>query len=178
MKKIISVIALLAMLTMLFTACGNDTPTDIPDGYQLASSEDCDYLFYVPEDWIVDSRTLYTSAYHSAGDTGDTSSLSVTAYGMNFGETTVEDWWKGYEGQFTEAFESYELVSTEDVKLDGVEGKQFTYTAKMAGAQYNFVCTAAVRDNYVYYMLYTSTPEYYENHLDTMKEAVSYFKFK
>ncbi len=175
MKRIISVIAAIAMLAMLLTGCADKTPTDIPSGYQLASSKDCDYLFYVPDTWVIDSQTLYTSAYYSSGDT---SSISVTAHGISAQGSTVEDWWKGYEKQFNEAFTDYKLVNTEDVKLDGIEGKQFTYTAKIADKQYNFVCTAAVRGLYVYYMLYTSTPEYYENHLDTLNEVVSYFKFK
>ena len=175
MKRLLSVIALLMVPVLFLAGCGDKTPSDIPDGYQLASNDDCDYLFYVPETWVVDNQTLYTSTYYSAGDS---SGISVTAYGMNFEDEAVEDWWNGYEAQFNEAFESYELLSTEDATLGGVEGKKFTYTAKMADKQYNFICIAVVKNEYVYYMLYTSTPEYYENHLETLDEVVSYFEFK
>ena len=175
MKKILALITLTALLVLTLAGCGDKAPSDIPKGYQIASVSDCDYVLYVPDTWMVDNQTLYTSAYHSSGDP---TSISVTAGGMNFEDKTVEDWWKGYEEQFSEAFDSYELLSTEDAKLGGVDGKKFTYTAKMADGQYNFICIAVVRNDYVYYMLYTSTPEKYEAPLETLDEVVSYFEFK
>ncbi len=175
MKKVFSIITLLTVLALLLAGCGNKEPSEIPDGYQIASSQDCDYIFYVPETWKIDSSTLYTSAYFSSGDS---SSISVTAYGMNFEDKTVDDWWEGYTKQFEEAFSEYELVTTADKTMGGIDGKQYTYTAKLADKQYNFICTAVVRGEYVYYMLYTSTPDYYEKHLDTLEEVIGYFEFK
>ena len=175
MKKILSVIALLMIPVLFLAGCGDKTPSEIPKGYQIASISDCDYVLYVPDTWMIDNQTLYTSAYHSSGDP---SSISVTAGGMDFEDSTVEDWWKGYEAQFNEAFESYELLSTEDAKLGGVDGKKFTYTAMLAEKQYNFICIAVVKDNYVYYMLYTSTPTYFENHLEELDGIISNFNFK
>ena len=175
MKKYISAIALLLCLCMLFAGCGNKQDENAPDGYKLASAEETDYLFYVPSSWIIDSSTLYTSAYVSAGDA---SSVSVTAYGLERESTTVADWWKGYTEQFDEAFEEMEVVTEEKVTMGGIEGVKYTYTAKIAGAQYNFVCSAVVRGNYVYYMLYTSTPANYESHLEELDGIISNFDFK
>ncbi len=175
MKKILSVAALLIALCLVLAGCNKNSDNTTPDGYQLASSEDADYLFYVPESWIVDTATLYTSAYVSAGDA---SSVSVTAYGLENGSITVADWWKGYQKQFTEAFDNYEAVSEKEITMGDVKGMQYTYTAKMADVKYNFVCSAVIRENYVYYMLYTSTPDYYENHLTELDSIISYFNFK
>ncbi len=175
MKRIISVVSLLLCLCMVFAGCGNKQDENAPDGYKLASSEEADYLFYVPSEWVVDTSTLYTSAYVSAGDS---SSVSVTAYGLERESTTVADWWKGYTEQFNEAFKDMETVSEEKVTMGGIEGVKYTYTAKMADVQYNFVCAAVVRGNYVYYMLYTSIPQYYEEHIEEFNGIVSNFKFK
>ena len=175
MKKTISIVALLLTMCLMLAGCNKNNDENVPDGYQLASSEEADYLFYVPEIWIVDSSTLYTSAYVSAGDA---SSVSVTAYGLERESTTVADWWQGYQSQFTAAFSAYEAVGEKEIKMGGVDGMQYTYTATMADVQYNFVCSAVVRGNYVYYMLYTSTPTYFENHLEELDGIISNFNFK
>lgn len=175
MKRIISVVALLLAMCLMLAGCNKNKDNSAPDGYQLASSEEADYLFYVPESWIIDSSTLYTSAYVSAGDA---SSVSVTAYGLERESTTVADWWSGYQAQFTEAFSEYEAVSEKEVTMGGINGMQYTYTATMAEVKYNFVCSAVIRGNYVYYMLYTSTPAYFENHLEALDGMISNFSFK
>ena len=71
MKKIVSLILLFTMLLSLasLTACGNDTPTNAPDGMKLASDpEIVDYFLYVPEDWVVTSQTGMTMAQTSLND--------------------------------------------------------------------------------------------------------------
>ncbi len=175
MKRIISAMALLLALCLLLAGCNKNSDDNTPNGYKLASSDEADYLFYVPESWIIDTSTLYTSAYVSAGDV---SSISVTAYGLERESTTVADWWKGYQDQLTGTFSGYEAVSEKEITMGGVDGMQYTYTATLADVKYNFVCTAVVKANYVYYMLYTSTPTYFENHLTELDAIISYFNFK
>ena len=68
MKKILSLLLLSVMLFSL-VACGDDTPTDVPDGMKLASdTEIVDYLLYVPENWVVTSQTGMTMAQASLND--------------------------------------------------------------------------------------------------------------
>ncbi len=175
MRRTISIISLFLALCLILAGCGNKSEEGVPDGYQLASSDEADYLFYVPSGWIVDTSTLYTSAYVSAGDA---SSVSLTAYGLERESTTVADWWNGYTEQFGKAFTDMETVSEKEITMGGVSGIQYTYTAKMADTQYNFVCSAVIRGSNVYYMLYTSTPTYYENHLEELDGIISNFNFK
>lgn len=193
MKKIISIISLLLCTAMLFAGCGEQNETGAPDGYQLISSEEADYNLYVPSDWIPGISNLSTSAYFSRG--ADATSISVTAFGANIAGETVESWWEGYKGEFEAEFDNFEVVSEEDAQLGGVDGKKYTFTAtkgfnettapaegetapEATPKQYNFVCVAVVKDTYVYFLLYTSTPEYYEEHLDTLSEVVNYFSFE
>lgn len=68
MKKILSLLLLSVMLFSL-VACGDDTPSDVPEGMKLASdTEIVDYLLYVPTNWKVTSQTGMTMAQASLGD--------------------------------------------------------------------------------------------------------------
>ena len=177
MNKFIKLMALLSVFAVVFCGCtSKQTDPDAPDGFKIASSEEADYIFYVPESWDVETSSLYTSAYLEVS--GVKSSLSVTAYGMQFTDQTVEDWWSTYTEQFTEAFDNFEVVKEDAVTMGGVEGKKYEYTATLAEGQYSFLCAAVVKNQYVYYMLYTATPENYSANLTDVESAISYFEFK
>ncbi len=193
MKRSISLMLALLAVMMLFAGCASKQDPNAPDGYQTASGEDADYNLYVPADWTVEKSTLYTSAYFSKGK--DATSISVTAFGADFADPTVEAWWAEYSEEFAATFSTFEVVSEEDAKLGGLDAKKYTFTATLGKAEeesseeeettaavsegkYNFVCVATVKDTYIYYMLYTSTPEYFEAHLDTLGEVINYFEFK
>ena len=52
MKKTgILLVSLLLLVGILFGGCGKKQDPDVPSGMQLASSDEADYLFYVPENW-------------------------------------------------------------------------------------------------------------------------------
>ena len=95
MKKTIRITsAILAVLTVLalFAGCAKKDP-ETPSGMKKASGDEADYIMYVPEDWRVDSSSLYTAAFYSSEDA---TSISATAYGTNYGNTSVDDWFKGF----------------------------------------------------------------------------------
>ena len=178
MKKI-SVIALFlaAILSLTaFVSCGEKKEEiEAPDGMILASGEDVDYLMFVPETWKVDRSDLYTSAYFSSGDA---TSISVTAHNITGGAATLDEWWKSFCDEAKTVYGEFTEVDTKKAKLDGVEGKEYTFTAKLGEAQYNYIITAVIKDYYVYYVTYTSTPDYYEDHLEELKTVIEAFEFK
>lgn len=193
MKKTVILTALILCFAMLLGGCNANQDPNAPEGYKLVSGEEADYNLYVPSEWIEGIGNLSTSAYFSRG--ADATSISVTAFGAKLAGETVDTWWESYKEEFAAEFDNFEVVNTEDAKLGGVDGKKFTFTATKGTAeaetnaeggttgekvakQYNFVCVAVVRDTYVYFLLYTSTPEFYETHLDTLSNVVSYFTFK
>lgn len=176
MKKTITALALVSALMLLLSGCSGKTEeTGVPAGMKLASGEQADYLLYVPEEWRVDKNTLYTSAFYSAEDA---TSISVTAYGMKFTDSTVEDWWKTYSVELAKVFDEISDENAEKAQLGGIEGMRYTYGAKLAEKDYRFNCTAVIKDNYVYYLLYTSTLEHYEQHLTELDKVVANFSFK
>ena len=176
MKKFMRILAaVLIVCTLLCTvSCGKEE-TDVPSGMQKASDDANEYILYVPEDWKVDKSTLYTSAYYSSGDA---TSISVTAYGLTIGDETLDNWWLGMSEQLNTVYTDITETVEEDAVLGGIYGKKFTFSATLNGQQYNYIIIAVIKDYYVYYMTYTSTPDYYENHLTELDEVVENFVFK
>lgn len=176
--KITSVVSLvLAAVICLFAlvGCGQEKDKTVPDGMKLASGEQVDYYMYVPETWRVDKSDLYTGAYFSSGDP---TSISATAYGISADIATVDDWWKTFEKQMSDVYTDVSKVAKADAKIDGIKGREYTFTAKLGGEEYTFIITAVIRDYYVYYITYTSTPEFNENHLEDREKVIDSFEFK
>lgn len=176
MKKTgILLVSLLLLVGMLLGGCGKKQDPNVPSGMQLASSDEADYLFYVPQEWRVDKSSLYTSAYYSSGDA---TSVSATAFGMNLDDTTVSDWWEGYTEQFKSIYASMEVTAEEETKLGGADAVKYTFNAVLNEEEYQYIIVAALRKNYIYYITYTSTPEYYEKHLSDLDLVLENFSFK
>ena len=166
-------VTLLLALSMVLGGCEKQD-SSVPAGMQLASSEDADYLFYVPEGWRVDKSSLYAAAYFSSGDA---TSISVTAFGMNMTDDTVSSW-ESYAEQFASIYEEMEVTAEEKTVLGGVDGMKYAFDATLNEKEYQYIIVAAVRENYVYYITYTSTPKYYEDHLDELDLVLEHFAFK
>ena len=176
--KRISVVALIlaaALSLFAFVSCGEKEEVKAPDGMKLASGEDVDYYMYVPKTWRVDRSDLYTSAYFSSGDA---TSISATAYGVTGGVATLEEWWKSFCEEASAVYGEFKEVDTKKAKLGGIEGQEYTFTAKLGEQQYNYIITAVIKDYYVYYVTYTSTPDYYEDHLEERTAVIESFEFK
>ena len=173
MKKT-KILLLLLLTGVLFGGCAKQD-TEVPEGMQLASPKEADYLFYVPEGWRVDQSSLYSSAYFSSGDA---SSISATAFGMDLADTSVNDWWEKYKEQFQGIYEDVEFGEGEETTLGGVDAVKYTINATLNENEYRYVIVAALRDNYIYYITYTSTPEYYEDHLEALEQVREHFAFK
>lgn len=174
MKRILSLI--IAVLTVSALLCGcSKSAEGVPSGMKKASSDDADYVMYVPEDWRVDKSTLYTAAYYSSGDA---TSISATAYGMNYDDTTVDDWFAGFMEEFKSVYTDVSEAQSEEAKLGGIDGMKYIFSGTLNGQIYDYIITAAIRQNYIYYITYTSTPEFYEKHLDSLEDVIVNFSFK
>ena len=175
MKKIIAALLVFTALLSL-GACRQQTAEEsAPAGMKLASGEHADYLFYVPEDWRVDSADLFTAAYYSSGDS---TSINVMAYGVSPGMNELSECWEYYVKEFSDVFSSMEVTAEEETKLGGVPAMRYSFDATLAQKEYRYVIVATLRNHYVYYVTYTSTPEFYENHLEALDQVIDAFAFK
>lgn len=181
MKRIslISLILALCICLCTFSSCSKqESEVEVPNGMKLASG-DVDYYMFVPEAWKVDRSDLYTSATFSSGDP---TSISATAYAVSNNIQSVSDWWSNGENGFYEemslVYTDISEISETEATLGGIEGTEYSFTAKLADKEYCFVITAVFNNFYIYYITYTSVPEYNENHTADREQIIEAFKFK
>lgn len=171
MKKIFAL--LLAVSALALTGC--DADNEAPTGYKTASGEAADYTFFVPEEWTVDLSTGATSAYCS---TDDPSSVSVMAWELPHTDTTLDEWWDMNLEDISLVFQNVVVEEPENVTMDGVYGKKYTYTADLGEFSYKIQQTAAIKGGSVYLITYTSLADTYDTHLEEVGNMVSFFTFR
>jgi len=172
MKKRIIAFFLLITAVLSLSACGGNT--DAPTGMQRASGDIADYYFYVPGNWIVDMSTGISSAYCSAADK---TNVSVTSFALSEGEMTAEEYWEQNKDEYAGLFSEMSEPEVKDTKLDGLDAKQYTYTVSAGGAQYKILQIFCVRNNSVYVLTYTATPEKFEEHFPKLEIMIAEFRF-
>ena len=121
MKKIISIVCALLCVSLLLGACSK-SEDGAPDGMKQASSDNVDYIMYVPENWKVDKSELYTSAFYSSADA---TSISAAANGVAADET-VETWWDGFYEKFASVYSDCSEPESADITLGGRPGARRT----------------------------------------------------
>ena len=156
---------------------------DIPQGMKLASGENVDYYMFVPESWNVDRSDLYTNAVFSSGDPSslDHTSISTTVYAVSNDIQCVDDWWNKEDGFLAElslVYTDISEISEAEATLGGVDGIEYSFTAKLGGVEYCFVITAVWSDFYIYFVTYTSMPQYTDEHADDRAQVIESFTFK
>ena len=172
-KRIIP--ALIVALSVTLASCGSGSDT-APMGYREISDEGLNYHFYVPDDWTPDVSTGMTSAYYNGRDP---SNVSVMAFEIDDTSiNSVDAYWELNEADLKLILPDLEYASKDDVKLGGVDAKQYIYTAKMSDTEYKFMQVVAIKSNEVYILTYTATAENYDSHIEDVISMVDYFSFK
>lgn len=171
MKRIISIIALLAVLCTVLVSCKKEG--DTPDGMILASGEGAKYYLYIPEDWTVDLQTAVTTAHVS-----DLSSVSASTWTLQNPADTVDTWHESQLESLNAGFTDYAEVSVSDSILDGVYAKEYVFTAKHGGEDRKYRQVAAVKSGCVYVITYSTTPELFDEHNGDVDDILAEFRFK
>ncbi len=156
--KISRLISVLCVAALLLCAVGcAKTPAGVPSGMMRASAEVCDYDLFVPKDWIVTETGTATSAYKSDSDP---TSVSVMSWSMPYADSTVDEWWKGYEEEFTLIFSDFTVeVAGEDTLLGASAAKKYVYTGVLGENTYRYTQYAAVRSGELYLLTFTELAE-------------------
>lgn len=175
-KMITAASALLLVFALTFSlgACmkGKD---GAPMGLQLASMEEAEYRFYVPDEWTVDLSTGIASAYVSEANR---TNLSLTAYELTDDVKTIDDYWAKYEAGFAEIFSDYELLGSENILLDSFGAKTYEYKASLGGIGYHFSQTICIHGETVYIITYTAgSDQLFDDHFEDYAVAIQFFKF-
>lgn len=173
MARIIAILCVLALALCGMFSCGEESSA--PMGFKEISDEALTYHLYVPDDWTADLSTGITSAYYSGIDP---SNISVTAFELDYGITSLDDYWAMIEPDLKAVFPDLEYVDQSDAKLDGVDAKQYIYTASMSGKSYKFMQLIAVKSNTIYTFTYTAEADKYDEHIEDVLAILDYFDFK
>lgn len=182
MKKILSLLASVAILLSL-VSCGGSDP-NAPAGYKLASnSELCDYALYVPEVWVSESQKAnYTIATVS---NADKCSLSVAKL-ENVYAPTVDEYWKICKTEYT-FLKNFEVVEEGTKATVGTgdsakAGYRYIFTGEYGGTTYKymqiFLVHGGVFESSLYCITYTARADHYDDHLEIINSTLGYFSFK
>lgn len=144
----------------------------VPEGMKLISTDELAYRFFVPTSWIVNNRAEYSAAYVSETDS---SNVSVQMYMTNDDSKTVDQYFAECEARYKEIFESYVLLSTENIKMDGISAKQYVYTVVSGGVEYKQLQAIVVKGGVFYTVTYTALPQSFDAHLDDVAKMIENF---
>jgi len=147
----------------------------VPEGMKLISTDELAYRFFVPNSWIVNNRSEFSAAYVSEEDS---SNVSVQMYMTKDESKTVEEYFAECEARYKDIFESYELISTEDIKMDGVPAKQYVYKIVSGGTEYKQLQAIVVKGAVFYTVTYTALPEKFDAHLSDVAKMIENFDIR
>lgn len=179
MKNILTKLILmliLAGMTLSLASCNkNNDEFAAPAGFVTASSESADFYFYVPDDWTVDYSTAAAGAYYSSADP---SSVSVMAWELDYTDTTVDEWWELNQSEVESVFTDFNLESTENITINDLYAKKYTYTATLGSFSYRIMQAACVKNSTVYLFTYTSLPENFDEHTEDVNRMLDFLIIK
>lgn len=179
MKKTKIPALVLALCVLLCVVSCGKKDDSIPDGYQLAATQDSDgakeYFLYVPQSWSIAIDNTATSATVSSSDPA---SVSVMTWTSSVSDSTPADFWSSFVSDFEKVYSDFTVEKEEDILLDGVAARSVTFTGSVGSVNYRFCQVTAVKDSLVYVLTYTNLAERFDEHDGDFSEIVGYFRFR
>jgi len=174
MKKLISVLLLLAMCLTL-AACKNDDAT--PDGMQNVSDEEAAFNLYVPASWAPRTESGVSGA--SVGGS-DGSNVICTAV-MPDSEMTPETYWNNVcLSQYHATLPDFTVQEDQcgDTTLGGMNAKKYVFTYNMDGNAFVVMQVITSYGGMMYTLQYTALSASYNQYLEDVNTIVSSFTFR
>ena len=167
-KKIISIIAVIAIAAAVFSGCSKKDPS-VPDGMKLASDPElATSTFFVPEN----SRTR---AYCSGTDR---SFIMVMTGEMQYTDSTVDGWWESGLSELKALYQNFELsVEGEETELGGAAAKKYVYSGDFDGTSFKYTQVAAIKSGVIYIITYGATADKWDGHSDEVASMIANFRF-
>ena len=148
-----------------------------PEGMKLISTDERAYRFFVPVAWKVNVRTEATAAYIDEQD-GRRTNVSVQMYMTGDESQTVEQYWEHCEKSYNEIFSSFTLISSEDVKMDGLSAKKYVYDVTSGAETYRQLQAIVKKGAMFYVVTYTASPEAFDSHLADVDKMIENFDIR
>ena len=172
------VLALVIFVVLVFSLVSCTKDAYAPVGMKRITNKDIvDYTMYVPVEWTEDISTGIVTAYYSEKDRSNISVMAFDLDGDNL-NMTVDEYWTDYKEDFIATFSDLAFEAEGEATLvDKIAAKKYVYTATVTGVQYKFMQVVTITNGTVYVFTYTSTPDYYDSHLEDVNEILSYIEF-
>ena len=161
---------------ILFSSCAAPE-IEIPKGMKLFSNDLVEYTAFVPEKWVVSNKSATISAYASVSDA---SSVVISSHplGIEKSNYTAKDYWADHEKELGSLLTDIEYSAKDKAKkLDKQDAMRYVYTAKLGETEYKYMQTVCIKDETVFLITYTSTPELYAEHTEEIEKILDNFKF-
>ena len=150
-----------------------DTTTNAPEGYQVASNDKYEFIFYVPITWTVQRRTYNPKAYYSLTDL---SNVTVNTYKADEDIYDGKTFWEDYTARTS--FAITDVVIDENAKMGGHNAYTVEYTETISSNDYKIKQAFLSVNSLIYVITYTSTPANYAKHLDDVNKMIEMFELK
>ena len=166
----------------------------------LASNKAADFYFYYPENFKIDKNAAMISVYISDMDIVQSDrqnlgteeneenqsyfdyivgpNLSAVKLPDYAGYESVEKYWENAVNEMGIIWKNIEVEPAEDVTVDGIPAKKYTYTADLAGMTFKYSQVIFFNKRNVYTLTYTALPEKFDKYVNVLDTAVETFRFK
>lgn len=148
-----------------------------PDGMKLVSTEERAYRFFVPVAWKVNVRTEATAAYIDEQN-GSRSNVSVQMYMTADERQTVDEYWALCEKSYKEIFASFNLISSDEIKMDGINASKYVYDVTSGGREYRQMQAIVKKGAMFYVVTYTASPDVFDSHLADVDKMIENFDIR
>jgi hypothetical protein len=177
-------------LTLLFSSCQTDNTADgdipatmdLQDGttVKLANNKAVDFYFYYPQNWVFpNSRDdlMITIYVNEANMTKP--NISAWVFTPAFSYESIDEYWNDFAVPDLEGiFPDVGSAEAQELTLDGIAAKKYTYTRSSADTNYKISQIVALRNTQVYVLTYTATEDKYDTYAKVLDVVVETFKFK
>lgn len=151
-------------------------PTDAnaPQGMQIASGDEVEYLFYVPTSW---SPNKTSNVY--AATAPDGSFVSVVPYLPSSDGISVEGYFeKSEEMMKTTSGARYERISEKETTLGGGKALQYEYEYTVGRVTYRYLQVLVGYKSMIYNLTYTALPQNFDTNRADVEAIISAFTFR
>ncbi len=183
LKRALPIALALVICACCLFGCGCNNESEVPQGMKLASSSNL-YKLFVPEGWQVNQSTpAVVSA--QAGDT-DIVNVSVMYWQISEECKDHDSFIAEYKAQMENVFddlqfkesgtkslvgESYAVTDTEGNKTSPYNGRDYVYTAKVAGNYYKYHLTVVLHGGVFYVITFTFPQDNYGTNYDKIEDV-------
>ncbi len=150
-------------------------PTDanVPDGMQIASSDEVEYFLYVPSNWSVSTTTTANAAFAPDG-----SFVSVVSF-MPSSEMSVKEYFEASEEMMkTTSGNKYTRISEKEITIGGGKALQYEYEYTVGGVTYRYLQVVVGYKSMIYNLTYTSLPQNFEANRADVEAIIAAFTFR